>query len=242
MKNLLKTLAADAWVKTVGGRGDFRQLKSRTSIILEDEIPNSICDDIIRRINHMADNPDDRVWQDKVGSDTRILAFESVISDHLHYLRVPDRVKAIDAYLGIKTRSWFLMANRVLPKSGNLGSGGGIHRDSPFSHQVKCIWYLSNVDSGNGPFQYVPGSHFSAIADRKKYPIGEIRFDAAEDPVVDALAPAGSLLVSDTKCIHGGKPIEVGARYAITLYTYSSTNKTREVYRDLGVDVSRLQA
>src|SRR3546814_14658032 len=39
------------------------------------------------------------------------------------------------AYVGRSTKSWLLMANRLLPKDGNLGSGGGLHRDSPFSHQ-----------------------------------------------------------------------------------------------------------
>ena len=145
-------------------------------------------------------------------------------------------MKAIDAYLGTRTRSWFLMANRVVPKPGNLGSGGGLHRDSAYSHQVKCIWYLCDVASGNGPFRYIPGSHRSAFADRRHYPLGENRVAAAERPLAEVTAKAGSLLVADTKCIHGGKPIERGARYALTLYTYKSIEKSRSVFRELGIN------
>ena len=237
-----KTVAVLGWMQLVGGKGDFSDLKKETAMVFENQIPRDVCVDIRCRIDEMADKEDDdRVWRDAIGSDTRILAFESLIPEYIHYLKIQERIRAIDDYLGSKTRSWFLMANRVLPKLGNLGSGGGLHRDSPFSHQVKCIWYLSDVTAENGPFQYVPGSNFSVLGDRHKYPLGKYRFGSIQDTPVDVLAPAGSLLVADVKAIHAGKPIESGARYALTLYTYKSAEKSRESFREQGVDPSRVQ-
>lgn len=237
-----KTAAILGWMTLVGGKGEFKDLKQKTAMVLENEIPRDVCEDICKRIDAMASQEaDDRVWSDSIGSDTRILAFEGVIPEYLQYLKIPERIRAIDDYLGTKTRSWFLMANRVLPKPGNLGSGGGLHRDSPYSHQVKCIWYLSDVAKENGPFQFVPGSHYSVFGDRHKYPLGKYRFESVQDELVAVTAPAGSLLVADVKCIHAGKPIESGSRYALTLYTYKSAEKSRASYREQGVDPARVQ-
>ena len=237
MKTIAKSLLADGWHAVRGGRGAFRSLRENTALTFPGQIPKHICEVLIARIDDLADEPGrDDVWRDPEEADTRILAFERHMPEFLSYLRIGERVAAIDAYLGLETRSWFLMANRVVPKPGNLGSGAGLHRDSAFSHQVKCIWYLGDVGTGNGPFRYVPGSHRTAFADRGKYPLGERRIPAALDPMEEVTAEAGTLLVADTKCIHGGKPAESGPRYALTLYTYRSLGKCRSVFRELGVN------
>lgn len=127
------------------------------------------------------------------------------------------------------------MANRVVTKPQNLGSGGGLHRDSPFSHQVKCIWYLSDVTPLTGPFRYLPGTHKDLLSQRSDYPIGKMRFERVHGEMVEVHAPAGSLLICDTKCIHGGKPIQEGVRYALTLYTSLRADGTETVLRKLGL-------
>ena len=234
---IAKTLIMDLHMAALGGRGAFRALRDKTALVLPDEIPRDICETLVRRIDALADEPGrDDVWRDPQGADTRILAFENQMPEFMDTLRINDRVQAIDAYLGTRTRSWFLMANRIRPTPGNLGSGGGLHRDSAFSHQVKCIWYLSDVESGSGPFRFVPGSHRSTLADRAKYPPGQSRIAQAKDALVEVTAGAGTLLVADTKAIHGGKPADRAARYALTLYTYRSVDKSRAVFRELGVN------
>ena len=52
----------------------------------------------------------------------------------------------------------------------------------------------------------------------KKYQIGKTRFENIGDKYIEVIAPSGSLLICDTKCLHRGKPIRSGERYAITLY------------------------
>ena len=232
-----KTFAASAWMHSFAARGEFAPLKQRTAIVYPDVIPADVCAELIRRIDTIADTEGHpRVWRDAVGSDTRIFGFEQDMKDFVRHFEVRRYIKAVDDYVGVKTRVWFLMANRILPKPGNLGSGGGLHRDSPFSHQVKCLWYLSDVTSETGPFQYVPDSHFNTFKTRKNYPLGKTRFDTIQDDLVEVHAKAGSLLVCDTKCIHGGKPIKSGARYVVTLYTLPRPGAAEEMLKSLGVD------
>lgn len=234
--NYAKALASSAWMHSFASRGEFRELKEKTAVVLPNILPRQACKEMIARIDAMADDiAHPRVWRDNVGSDTRVFGFEQEIPEFMNYFEVQRRIAAVDAYTGRKTKSWFLMANRVLPKEHNLGSGGGLHRDSPFSHQVKCIWYLSNVTTENGPFQYVPDTHFNLMQTRKDYPLGKSRFDNVAHELVEATAEAGSLLICDTKCIHGGKPIQYGARYAVTLYTSPKEDGAAEIFSKSGI-------
>lgn len=235
--NYAKTIAASAWMRAFGTRGEFRDIKDKTAFVSPGVLTKQACKEMIARIDAAAeDSTHPRVWRDDVASDTRVLGFEQDIPDFLSQFQVERQIAAVDAYTGRKTKAWFLMANRVVPKENNLGSGGGLHRDSPFSHQVKCIWYLSDVTTENGPFQYVPGSHFNLIKARAHYPLGKSRFDDVADDLIEVTAEAGSLLICDTKCIHGGKPIESGARYAVTLYTLPTEEGARKIFSGSGVD------
>lgn len=220
-------------------RGEFATLKEHTAIVLPEVLSRSVCADLVTLIDTLANTEGHpRVWRDPEGSDTRIVGFEQDIGAALGSFDIHGRIQAVNDYTGVKTKSWLLMANRVIPVPNNRGSGGGLHRDSPFSHQIKCIWYLSDVTTETGPFQYVPGSHFNLLTTRKSYPLGQTRFDTIQDELVEVHAKAGSLLVCDTKCIHGGKPIQSGARYAVTLYTFPKADGAETMYRGLGLDPS----
>lgn len=235
--NVAKAQISSTWLNILGARGDFRSLREETAFIQPDCIPGVVCKALIEKIEKISEKDSHgRVWRDSVGSDTRILCFERDIEDLLKNFQIERKIKSIDSYLGKKTKSWFLMANRVLPKENNLGSGGGLHRDSPFSHQVKCIWYLNDVDANNGPFQYVAGTHSNLIDQRRIYPLGKSRFSHVDAEIIEVHAKAGSLLVCDTKCIHGGKPIVSGVRYAITLYTFAKAKGMEEMFRKSGLD------
>lgn len=237
LPNYIKAVTAPVWMRIFGERGEFSTLKEKTAIVIEDALPKEICLEMIRRIDKVVDNPTHpRVWRDSARSDVRILGFEQEVSDLIHYFDVDRRLKAVEAYTGRKAKSWFLMANRVIPKENNLGSGGGMHRDSPFSNQVKCIWYLNDVTEDNGPFQYIPDTHSNQLTSRDIYPLGQTRFQNVREKVVEVHAKGGSLLVCDTKCIHGGKPIKNGVRYAITLYTLPKKGGAADVFRKSGID------
>lgn len=236
LTNYTKQISTEIWMNTIGGRGELRNLKNETAIVLPDVLSINICRHLIETINKLADDKyHPRVWRDEVGSDSRIFGFEQDIEELLQHFNVKRWIEAIDSYTARKTKSWFLMANRVLPKENNLGSGGGLHRDSPFSHQVKCIWYLNDVTTENGPFQYIPGTHMKLLKLQNKYPLGVTRFPYVEDELVEVHAKAGSLLVCDTKCIHGGKPIQSGMRYAVTLYTFPTQRGAVSTFEKIGI-------
>lgn len=231
-KNLLKTVAASMWMRGVGGRGELKGLLDHTAKLYPEAIPKDVCEKLISIFEEAVSQPNHpRVWQDETGADTRLWCFEREIGELARLFRINDWIKAVDKYTGRKTRVWCLMANRILPVTGNLGSGGGAHRDSPFSNQVKCIWYLSDVGSENGPFRYIPGTNVGLLKQKEKFPLGESRFHNIEEGFSEIKAKAGTLLVCDTKCIHGGKPIESGCRYAITLYTFSNKSGLVNLFR-----------
>ena len=235
-----KSFASSTWMRTLGGRGEFAALKEQTAFDFPRLLPLDVCKALVSRIDEVTDDPGHpRVWRDAADSDRRIFQFERDCPDLVEHFEVDRRIGAIDDYLGLKTHCWLLMANRVVPKEGNLGSGGGLHRDSPFSHQIKCIWYLNDVSSENGPFHYAPGTNFNLLRTRNVYPLGQTRFEKAHDALVEVHARAGSLLVCDTKCVHGGKPMTSGVRYAVTLYTFTRPNAAEAMMTKLGLDPAR---
>lgn len=235
--NYLKAILASIWMRFWAGRGELRPLQTETAKVIPQVLPEPVCQQLVGKIEAiLADNKHPRVWRDSKGSDNRIWGFEQDIDDLVDNFDIPRWMRAVDKYTGTKTRSWCLMANKLVPVDGNFGSGGGMHRDSPFSHQVKCIWYLNDVGSLNGPFQYLPGTNVNIIRDRRRYRLGENRFHGIKKEATEVHATAGSLLVCDTKCIHGGKPIEEGARYAVTLYTFSRESGVKSIFEKSGLD------
>lgn len=234
---LAKALTAQAYHDLRGGRGEFAWLKEDTARAIRGVLPSSLCASLRDSIDSVIEVGDvHRIWRDAQGADTRILGFERDIGPYLRAFDVPARIAAIEGYTGRTVRSWTLMANRIAAVPGNQGSGGGLHRDSPFSPQVKCIWYLSDVSEENGPFQYAAGTHRGLFRDRRSYPLGTYRFPSIAHPLTSVIGSAGTLLVCDTRCIHGGKPVERGVRHAVTLYTFYDADGTKRLFKSSGID------
>jgi len=236
LKSYAKHILTASHIRTLGLAGKYSALYNQTYLTVPNSLPTDIIDTLIKIINSTIEknSKDDFVWSDQIGSDIRIIGFENLIPEYIKHFNVPSHIREIEAYTGRKVRSWFLMANRTSAISGNLGSGGGYHRDSPYSHQIKCIWYLSDVKENNGPFQVVLNSHRNLVKNRRRYPLGQLRFDRIEDDMVSVLGKKGTLVICDTKCIHRGKPIESGSRYAVTLYTSPKENSKEEHLHKLG--------
>jgi hypothetical protein len=234
---MAKIIAADLHQRVFGNSGDFAFLKQDTARVETGDLANDVCAALRDRLDALIEEgAGGRLWSDATGADRRVLQFEQDIPDLIDHLRVQERIRNIEAYVGRRVRSWMLMANRITPQEGNLGSGGGLHRDSPISRQVKCIWYLSDVTVENGPFQFAPGTHNDLIGQRGRHPVGAYRFDAIDTPLTAVSAPAGSLLICDTRCIHAGMPILAGARYAVTLYTFYDLAGVRRIFEASGLD------
>lgn len=145
-------------------------------------------------------------------------------------------------YNAVPTRTAFTLAAKMLATSGNRGSGEGWHRDA-FFRQFKAIIYLSDVEIGNGPFQFIAGSHRlgMVLKDIWRGRLGYMQYRIREDQV-DAIlkkspsrlktfaAKAGTLILVDTSSIHRGMPIEEGSRYALTNYYFPEERIGKELY------------
>lgn len=168
--------------------------------------------------------------------DQRIYGAENISEKILSFSSDIFLKQAASLYNQIETRTAFTLAAKLPYSKNNLGSGGGWHRDSCIK-QFKAILYLSNVTEKNGPFQLISKSNNLKykLLDSKKtnQPYMGYRFtehqintliEQEPNRLINFCAPAGTLILVDTSCIHRGKPIEEGDRYALFNYYYP-TNK-----------------
>lgn len=178
---------------------------------------------------------DHRIPVVEVGSDRRIFGVERFRSNFMlesHKLFV-EKVNKDVKYLADNTH--FILAGYIEMKVGELGSGGGWHRDSCFTNQFKTIIYLSDVGKDNGAFEYLRGSHkresfgfvSKAMADYKfdqnRFSDNEIKNIVAtcETLCLDRIeGKAGDMILVNTRGIHRGSPLISGSRKAITSYSF----------------------
>lgn len=206
-------------------------LSEKGYFIVNKWLDKEACDSLSKEIDRYIDSGHSNVWSDSLGADNRLYFIDTINDKFKDFYSTPYFRDVLQAYTGIKNPKGMLLAGRIDAIEGNIGSGGGWHRDSPVHHQTKAICYLSDVAEDNGPFQYIPSSHSkkSVIGAYLKglFAPGQYRFSEQEidnyckstrQEIVDMTAEAGTLLFADTKGIHRGKPIENGRRYVLFCY------------------------
>ena len=178
-------------------------------------------------IDSAIDDDNVNVWRDSFDSDKRIYGVEKLLPEVEKLLPINEMRKKGEDYLSCKLPYFFVLAAKLDYKHGNIGSGGGWHRDSPFTPQFKFITYLSDVDETNGPFEYIPYSHLSVNKFHSKFKLSKMRYTDCEvenewGKGSTVCANKGSTLVADTRGVHRGLPIKDGTRYACTVYFFNS--------------------
>lgn len=231
MVKIIKLLFADIYTNVFGYRGEYKDLRCCTSKIYQNQLDENTCDELVAIIDRLCASGDKYLWVDNEGADARIWSFERHIESQIYKLDVNKKIQEIEKYTGRKINSWLIMANRISAVENNRGSGGGWHRDSPYAHQVKCIWYLNDVSENNGPFEYIPDSNVNLI--KKINTIGSYRYSEDFEQGNAVSCSKGTLLVSDTRCIHRGRPLVNGKRYALTLYALPNENGKDKLLGDL---------
>lgn len=165
----------------------------------------------------------ENVWSDDLGSDLRIFGIDMLDSEFKKIFDHRALNEIYSKYIGGAEKHSFVMANHVQFKEKNKGSGGGWHRDTFFSRQLKFIVYLTDVSDENGPFEYLQKSH------RKSHKIKDLMLRFRQDNIrryvdkdfqnsIKMLGNAGDLIIADTSGIHRGSPIREGERIALTNY------------------------
>jgi hypothetical protein len=123
-------------------------------------------------------------------------------------------VDIVNSYRGQMTRlyevdEWFTVP---YPSAGQRIASQQWHRDPEEAHVVKVFVYLTDVDEGAGPFEYVRGSstggrysHLWPWAEGHRYVDAE-DLDAAVAPEdrFTVTGPAGTVIVCDTGGFHRG--------------------------------------
>jgi Phytanoyl-CoA dioxygenase (PhyH) len=97
-----------------------------------------------------------------------------------------------------------------------------------FSREFKSFLYLDDVDEGNGPFTYIPGTHRSHVRRLRKQLVGNgegsptsfhvDEIERALDREVQITGPAGTMILADVRGLHRGSPQRVGSRSVLVCY------------------------
>ncbi len=172
-----------------------------------------------------------KLWVDKCGSDKRYFGADNASIAIREYLEHPFIQKMGKRYARSELKGHLSLAAKMTYREGNLGSGGGWHRDSPISRQFKSLLYLSDVDEKNGPFEYLVGTHQKKsvlnLVSKRLQRYRQYRFTDEEVAAIlkqtkiqkqQIVGRGGDLVLVDTKGIHRGAPMTGGERYAITNY------------------------
>jgi hypothetical protein len=201
---------------------------------IKDYLTPEECRKIILDIDAAFDEHKEFVWTDEDKSDHRLHGSEKASERIAAFHNDPQLLKIASLFNQAETVDFSTLAARLVATKNNLGSGGGWHRDTPFeSRQFKAILYLTDVDTGNGPFEYIKGTNnqSSLYTNILKYDAhyGQNRFTDAEIALIlkhkayrseVITAKAGTVLLANTFGIHRGMPIEKGTRYALTNYYF----------------------
>ena len=171
-----------------------------------------------------------RKWVDSHLSDTRFFNAEKAGGIFLDFVNDSFIESARVYHSGRTIVEKLVMAAKLIPRPGNMGSGSGWHRDSPHTPQFKAMLYLEDVNDENGPFEYIPGTHKSYASvvnllkglerpNQYRYTGEEIeKIKNTTVQPVTFCSKVGTLIIFDAKGIHRGAPIQNGERYALTLY------------------------
>lgn len=210
----------------------YKKFKNQGYLILEKKLNGSLCDKIIKSFEESVSK--NNTWLDETGSDTRLFYAQDYIKEIDDILNDELFNSISTKFYGKKIKNKFSLMNRVVPVEGNLGSGGGWHRDSPTTHQLKVMIYLSDVKKGNGQFQYLEKSFRKSDIFKSIFKYnwgGKYRYEEKDilrytkdfgSKIIDIIGDKGTIVIVDTKGIHRGSPIINGKRYAIFNYYYKN--------------------
>ena len=208
-----------------------KNLKESGYKVLNSYLSKDKCQYFISLIDKHIEKNDCNIWSDNKGADKRVYFIEQIHEEFCQYAQNPHFIDTLKRYLGYKNPKFMVLAARLDYVEGNEGSGGGWHRDSPYSNQFKTLCYLTDVTEDNGPFEVLENSHkkiniIKSLVSNVLSP-GAYRFNKEQvksylkyhsSKVKSFTGRAGDLIMVDTKLIHRGRPIKDSSRYVLFCY------------------------
>lgn len=217
------------------------ELRENGLVVIENFFEVEKCELYQKEINDKIVEYKDKVWEDSTGSDIRVWGGEDVSEKFKTYHSDNFLHQLCERYLETTIENLITLANRTDFKEGNLGSGGGWHRDDAYHSQFKSIVYLSDVNEKNGPFTYLLGTHKTdnlfdvGLDDKvKKYDfrLDENFIEKVKElgyKEVKCVAKKGTLILADTRGIHRGTPLLEGKRYTMFNYFYPKAHINKKL-------------
>lgn len=127
-----------------------------------------------------------------------------------HALRIandPRVIGPVGDYLGAKPTISYMAAWWSMPRRGAAEHAELYHRDVDDLRFVKLFVYLTDVDEGSGPHNFVRGSPSQAkLTEIRRYSNDEVSgaFDAGD--LLRLTGPAGTAFLENTYGLHRGEP------------------------------------
>lgn len=212
----------------------LESLEQKGFAVIESGYSKDQLQEMRQEVDRILEAHKEQLWKDAQSSDHRLFGANNVSEALKKFHLYPKAIHLLNAYMQTSGPSFAtLMAGKITATPDNIGSGGGWHRDTADFKQVKSIIYLSDVAAENGPFQYIEGSHLlrniSKATNYLNVHWSERRFEheAMERTcekfgwkVTTLTAPAGSIVLANTRGLHRGMPLQSGERYALTNYLW----------------------
>ncbi|MCC2606143.1 phytanoyl-CoA dioxygenase family protein [Planctobacterium marinum] len=217
----------------------YNHLKTEGFCIINNYVSSDVANALSERVKANFAAYSDSIISYDHGTDIRLFGIERVDKSFEFFSNNPpvDRMyHAVQGYPKINNK--VLMANIVTARANNhnnLGSGGGWHRDSPYTNQFKSFLFLKDVEIENGPLTYIKGTHTRESIHRfckaTGLPSSQYRFTDTEIEKVTKMlglsevkvtCKAGTMLLANTRGLHRGAPIMSGERVAITSYYFGN--------------------
>jgi hypothetical protein len=207
------------------------QLKQNSAFVIENYWPREKALRIRDQLAAYHERNEPYVLGDaKVDEWVRIYHVERLIPELKEFRYDPFILKMAEAYNCMPSFSGALVYQH---DTTNAHEKSYYHVDT-FLRQFKSMMYLDDVDVGNGPFSYIPGSHRKRDFFIKKQIKGNNKYKNTvfDDKEVSSFvneekqicAPAGSLLMMDVGAIHRGAPQSERSRSVLMNYIVPNKN------------------
>jgi hypothetical protein len=211
----------------------FSELKLKGFVVIDNYFSKEECLDLIQTTENLFQQ-----YPEKVEKNSDFRLFISTCKNSLIMrFKTDKKINSLcNTYFAKPSTAVFTLTNKIDASiKGNKGSGEGWHRDTLFKN-FKSIVYLNDVSEDNGPFQIIEGSHrlksrLKAIREAG-FKVRQVRVTPSQIQALESstkmktlTGKAGTLVLVDTACIHRGKPLISGARYALTNYFWPNSTK-----------------
>jgi ectoine hydroxylase-related dioxygenase (phytanoyl-CoA dioxygenase family) len=213
-----------------------KEIREKGYHVIENAYSKEWCANAMDEIDRCIKEYNDQIWKDAAESDHRLFGINQVSALINEYYQDALARRILQTYEGTEVKDGFTLGAKLNHVEGNAGSGGGWHRDHANVKQSKSILYLTDTTLDHGPFQYIEGSHKSieVYKDSYKYNYDPFQNRFSDEQVNKLIedsperlktfaAPAGTMILVDTRGIHRGMPINKGVRYALTNYLWFHT-------------------